>query len=185
MRKHTILIFTTLILFMATSSLAQKEEKILSLTLEDCIVKALRQNLGVAIEVLNPDVAELRVSQAKEIFYPTLTFGYNTRENIQASFSFLESGGDVQTARSGYNAEISQLLPIGGTFSIAFDGYSSETNQRFQSVNPRYGATLRFDLTQPLLRNFGPKITKREIIVARNNLDISETQLERSLQQTI
>lgn len=185
MRKHTILIFTTLILFMTTSSLAQQEEKTLSLTLEDCIVKALRQNLGVAIEVLNPDVAELRVSQAKEIFYPTLTFGYNTRENIQASFSFLESGGDVQTTRSGFNAEISQLLPIGGTFSIAFDGYSSETNQRFQSVNPRYGATLRFDLNQPLLRNFGPKITKREIIVARNNLDISETQLERSLQQTV
>ena len=185
MRKHTILIFTTLILFMATSSPAQQEETTLSLTLEDCIVKALRQNLGLAIEVLNPDVAELRVSQAKEIFYPTLTFGYNTRETIQASYSFLEAGGDVETSRAGFIAEISQLLPIGGSFSIALDGYSTETNQRFQSVNPRYGATLRFDLSQPLLRNFGTKITKREIMVARNNLDISETQLERSLQQTL
>ncbi len=185
MRKHTLLIFTTLILFAATSSLAQQEEKALSLTLEECIVKALRQNLGVAIELMNPEVAELRVSMAKEIFYPTLSFGYNTRENIQASYSFLESGGDVQTTRSGYDVGISQLLPIGGTFSISLDGYSTETNQRFQSVNPRYGATLRFDLNQPLLRNFGPKITRREIVVARNNLDISETQLEQSLQQTI
>jgi outer membrane protein TolC len=185
MRKHAILIFTTLILFATTSSLAQQEEKTLSLTLEECIMKALRQNLGVAVELMNPEVAELRVSLAKEIFYPTLSFGYNTRENIQASYSFLESGGDVQTTRSGYDVGISQLLPIGGTFSISLDGYSTETNQRFQSVNPRYGATLRFDFSQPLLRNFGTKTTKREIIVARNNLDISETQLELSLQQTV
>jgi len=51
MTKRTIGIFVFLTLFLATSSLAQQKEKGLSLSLEDCILKAMENNLGVAIEV--------------------------------------------------------------------------------------------------------------------------------------
>lgn len=185
MRKRSIGIIVTLILFTVSSSLAQQEEKSITLSLEDCIVKAMKNNLGVAIEVLNPDLSDLAIMQAKEMFLPALSFSFNTRDTNQASFSFLESSTQVSAVRNGWSAEISQLIPTGGNFSISLDGYKNETNQSFQTINPRFGRTLAFDFSQPLLRNFGVKTTRREIIIARNNLDISETQLKRSLQQTV
>ncbi len=44
---------------------------------------------------------------------------------------------------------------------------------------------MRFNFTQPLLKNFGFKISRKEIIVAKYNRDISETQLKRTLLDTI
>jgi len=52
MYKRTIGIFLFLILFSVTTSLAQQEKNTLSLSLEDCILKTMKNNLNVAIEVL-------------------------------------------------------------------------------------------------------------------------------------
>lgn len=185
MRKRSIGIIITLILFTVSSSLAQQEEKSITLSLEDCIVKAMKNNLGVAIEVLNPDLSDLAIMQAKEMFLPALSLSYSKRDTSNPSFSFLESTTQVSALRNGWSAEISQLIPTGGNFSISLDGYKNETTQSFQTINPRFGRTLAFSFSQPLLRDFGVKTTRREIIIARNNLDISETQLKRSLQQTV
>jgi len=64
-------------------------------------------------------------------------------------------------------------------------GNKYETTQGFQLLNPRYGSTLRFNLTQPLLRDFGLKVSRRVIIVAQNNLDISVTQFQSVLMDMI
>jgi len=52
-------------------------------------------------------------------------------------------------------------------------------------MNPTYGNTLRFNFTQPLLKGFGFNVSRREIIVARNNLDISVNQFQSVLMDTI
>ena len=185
MKKQRIGIILFLTLFTVSFSLAQQDEKTLSLSLEDCILKAMKNNIGVAIEILNPELSDLGISLAQEKFLPSLNLSYSQRDTTNASFSFLESADVVSTVRGTYAAEISQLIPTGGTFSITLDGYRTDTTQRLQTINPRYGTTLTFAFTQPLLKNFGFKLTRREIIIARNNLDISETQLQRVLQQTV
>ncbi len=183
MSKRTIGIFAFLILFLATSSLAQQKEKALSL--EDCILKAMENNLGVAIEVLNPELADISVARAQERFMPSLSFSFNKRDTNSASYSFLDASDQVSTITDNYSAQISQLIPTGGSFSISLDGYKTNTNRRFTSINPRYGSTLTFNFSQPLLKNFGFKVSRREIIIARNSHDISENQLKRVLQETI
>jgi outer membrane protein TolC len=185
MLKRTIGFFIFLTLFLATSSLAQQKEKGLSLSLEDCILKAMENNLDVAIEVLNPELADISVSRAKEKFMPSLSFNYNKRDTNSASYSFLDASDQIATISDSYSAQISQLIPTGGSFSISLDGYKTTTNRRFTSINPRYGYTLSFDFSQPLLKNFGFKVSRREIIIARNSQDISENQLKRVLQETI
>jgi outer membrane protein TolC len=52
-------------------------------------------------------------------------------------------------------------------------------------INPRYGSTLSFQITQPLLKDFGFKVTKKAILVARNNRSISENTLKSTLLATI
>ncbi|MDH4257328.1 MAG: TolC family protein, partial [Candidatus Aminicenantes bacterium] len=184
MKKRRIGMILFLTLFTVTFSLAQQDEKTLSLSLEDCILKAMKNNIGVAIEILNPELSDIGISIAREKFLPSLNLSYSKRDTTNASFSFLESSDVVSTVRGTYAAEISQLIPTGGTFSVTLDGYRTDTTQRLQTINPRYGTTLTFAFNQPLLRNFGLKLTRREIIIARNNLDISENQLKRVLQQT-
>ncbi len=185
MYKCKIGIFIFLVLFLARASLSQQEEKVLSLSLEECILKAMENNLGVAINVLNPELADISVSRANEIFLPSLSISFNKRDTTNPSFSALESSTKVSTLTDNYSAQLSQLIPTGGSFSISLDGYKTDTNRSFTTINPRYGGTLTFGFTQPLLRNFGFKVTRREIIIARNNLDISENTFKRNLQDTV
>jgi hypothetical protein len=62
MRKHNKIFFLSLILFLLQGLWAQQKEKPLSL--EDCIMKTMRNNLSVAVEVLNPELADISVSRA-------------------------------------------------------------------------------------------------------------------------
>ncbi len=138
MVKRVIGTVTVLILLMATGSLAQQEEKTLSLSLENCILKAMKNNLNVAVEVLNPELSDISVSLAKEKFLPNLSFNYLKRDTNSASYSFLDAADQVSTLYNDYSAEISQLIPTGGSYSLVLDGDINDTNRRFQTINPRY-----------------------------------------------
>jgi outer membrane protein TolC len=173
-----------LITLTALYGLAQ-EEKVLKLTLEDCLLRTMQNNLSLSIQELSPELAAASLSRAKEKYYPTLAFNFNLRDNESASYSWLESAESTQTEYNAVSGSISQAIPFGGSLTVSMDSYKNETTQRFQTINPRYGTTLRFDFTQPLLQNFGYNISQKEIIIARNDLAVSETQLEKTLQDII
>lgn len=183
MLKHKKIICFFSILFLAAGVWAQKKEKALSL--EDCILKAMKNNLNVAVEVLNPELADISVSRATEDFLPSLSFGYGSQNTNSPSFSFIEAEEKISTEYRDYSASIFQRIPTGGEFSISLNSYKNDSNQKFLSINPRYSSTLRFNFTQPLLKNFGFKISRKEIIIAKNNRDISESQLKGILMDTI
>ena len=157
------------------------------MSLEECIVKALKDNLGVAIQVLGPEISAAAVNQAQEKYFPTLSLSARSTKTENAAFSYLDSPGDSTINRTqNYNfLNASQGLPTGGTLSLGFTGYRTTTNSRGITIDPRYGTTLSFNLTQPLLRNFGLKVNRREILVANNNLGVSEENLKNALIDTV
>lgn len=163
----------------------QPQGKTLSLSLDDCVVRALRNNLAIQVAEISPQSADLSVSRAQEKYYPTMSFNYSQRSNNSASYSWLESAEKTVTDSNNYSAQISQLIPLGGRFTASLSGSMTDTNQRATTINPRYSGELRFNFSQPLLRDFGIKMTQRDIIVARNNFDISETQFYKTVQDTI
>ncbi len=81
--------------------------------------------------------------------------------------------------------QLSQIIPTGANLTLGLTGYMTDTNRRFQNINPRYGNTLRFTFNQPLLKDFGLKMSRREIITAQNNRDISENMFTEALDETI
>lgn len=172
-------------LLLPSVSQAGQEEKSLSLSLDESILSALRSNLGVAVQVLNPELAGLSVSMAKEKFMPQLSFNYNKRDTNSASYSFLDASDQISSVSDNYTAQIAQLIPTGGSFSISLDGYKTDTNRSFQTINPRFGSTLTFNFTQPLLKNFGFGVSRQEILIAQNNRDISESNFQKVLQDTV
>jgi outer membrane protein TolC len=164
---------------------AQSDEKSLSLTLENCILKAMKNNLGVAIEVLNPEIRDLSVSIAKEKFLPTFNLNFYTTDQEQKSYSYLDSSDELKTSYNQYGLAYTQLFPTGGTLAITLDSSKYDTNQTGILINPSYRSNLRFDVTQPLLKDFGFKTNKKEIIVAQNYREISERELNLALQEII
>ncbi len=156
-----------------------------TVTLQDCIETALKNNLNLSAEILGPEAAASAADRAREVFLPKLAFTFGTQTSNQASFSWLDATDQVTSDFADYQGTLEQRLPTGATLSAALYSYRNETNRSFQTINPRYGSTLSFDFAQPLLRDFGFKMARREIIIAGNNREVSENDLRQALVDTV
>jgi len=187
--KSSLLKATIYVLLISglTAGLAAQESspQEISLGLEEAILRALRQNLNLVAEVYSTELAGQSISRAKEIYYPQLDFSYGTDRTEQPSTWWIQSAGLYTEKSHTYQAALSQTIPLGGKLSVVLYNYNSNTNQRGQLLNPYYQTTLQFGFEQPLLKNFGPKIAKKEIIIARQNYSISEAQLKSQIIDTI
>ena len=181
-------IFPLLVIALALAGPAfgQQAQGTMSVSLEDCIVRALKDNLGVAIQVLGPEISAESVNAAQAKYIPTLSMSLSTRKSENASYSYLDATESLVDKTQNFTfLNASQALPTGGSFTLDFNGYRTSTNRRGTTIDPRYSTTLLFRLTQPLLRNFGFKMARREILVAANNLGISEESLKKTLMDTV
>lgn len=183
MKKKKFVNILLLALAFGTTLWGQQAEK--QLSLDDCIVGALKNNLSLAVEVFNPQLADISITQAKEKFVPSLVLGYDKQETNQPSYSFIDAADQVQEQYWDYYGRLTQEIPTGGNFQLSLASYETETTANFQTINPRFGSQIRFNFTQPLLKNFGFRVSQREIIIAKNNTAISEIQLKQTLLDTI
>lgn len=156
-----------------------------AMTLSDCVVQAVKRNLGVAVQVYSAELADLAVSRSREKFLPALSFEFGKQDQNSASYSWIDASDKVKTEYESYDSSLSQAIPFGGSFSISLAGYRNNTNSRFQTINPRYGSTLNFSFSQPLLKDFGWNISRKDILVARNSRDISENDFKKTLLDTV
>jgi len=161
------------------------QEKEIPLSLPECLEIALRNNLNVAVEVLNPELSSLSVSRASEKFLPQLGFTFGNQQTDTPAISWLEGTDSVTATYTEYRAQFLQEIPTGGNFNINLYSYKSDTNEKFQYINPLYSSRLTFNFTQPLLKNFGFKNSRKEIIVAKNNVEISDARFQSVLMETV
>jgi outer membrane protein TolC len=144
-----------------------------SMTLDEVISQALKNNLDLQIELANPEIARALWRKSASMFIPTLAVEFNRGSTTTPSSSIF-TGADIEKADSGALAfTLSQNLLFGGSVSVDLQNARNSTNSRYSQINPRYNSQLTFSLNQPLLKNFGLTATKRGIIIARNNRDMS------------
>ncbi len=186
MCRRIACLFVIAILFSFGLAWAQeKEDNVLALTLEETILRTLKNNYGVAIQVLGPEIESLAIKKAKEQYLPTLALGYDKRDTKSASFSWLDAAEQVSTEFYSYDGQVTQLLPTGGQLGASISNYRNFTTSKFQTVNPRFSSTLRLDFRQPLLKGFGPKMTNYNIHISQNNFEISQNDLEATVADII
>lgn len=157
----------------------------LRLSLDDCIRQALRDNLSLAAEVLTPRIDAEAVGMANEIFLPQISLSLGQTNQNSASFSWINAADKITTDSGDYGLRLAQLLPTGGVLEANLYSYKTDSTESFLTINPRYGSTLSFDFRQPLLRGFGTTATRRAILVAQNDLDISRSEFRRILMDTV
>ncbi|MBN2207654.1 MAG: TolC family protein, partial [Candidatus Aminicenantes bacterium] len=155
------------------------------LSLDGCIRHALQNNINLAAEVLTPRIDEETVGLANEVFLPRLSLSLAQSSRNSASYSWINASGTITTASGQYAVNLSQLLPTGGRLEANLTSYKTDSTESFLTINPRYGSTLTFDFTQPLLRGFGPTATRSLIIVAQLNRNISRSAFRGIVMDTV
>ncbi|MCX6559122.1 MAG: TolC family protein [Candidatus Aminicenantes bacterium] len=182
-RKTTIAAVLAVLIFASTA--ASQERPAMNLTLEEAIAKALKNNLNVAVEMFTPELAGHSLDRAREAFLPSLKMTYGNNRNENPSYWWLSGSGTNIDRMANYAVSVVEAIPTGGSFSLSLQNYRSETNQAFQLINPRYGSTLQMDFTQPLLKNFGPKVARRQITQAQAGVEIADSQLRNTMIETV
>lgn len=174
------------IIALAAAGRAQDNARVLSLSLEDAIARTLKNNLGLAIQIINPELSSAGVTKADEKWLPTVSVSYQKQNTDSPSVSSLDASGNFVQKLDSFNfLQATQSVPFGGTFSLSMTGSKTFQNRTGVTINPSFNTQLRFNFSQPLLRNFGYDVSRYNILVARNNLSVSEYQLKQTLADTI
>jgi len=175
-----------LLIVLAAAGWTQNSPRVMSISLEDAIARTLKNNLGLAIQVLGPQQAEYSVALAKEKFLPTVALSYQKQNNNSPSVTYIDASGNlIQKTDSFTFIQASESVPFGGTFNLSMTGSKTDQNRTGVTINPSFNTTVRLSFTQPLLRNFGYNISRYNIIVAQKNLNVSDYQLKQTLLDTI
>lgn len=158
------------------------DPRAMRLSLNGALNTALAQNLGVQVQTY-----EYKIS-GENLVATYGVFDWFTDASLEHSYSDLPTNNPFLVSSSRdtiVRAGVSQTLPTGGDYRVAWNSSRTTSSGGGESLNPRYGNGLSFDFNQPLLRNFGIDITRRSITIARNNLGITEGAFRTAVMDTV
>lgn len=172
-------------LFFIPVSLVQASET-LPLTLQETIERVLKNNISISVQSYNSRINEQFIFYKKADFDPTIDFEFTLSEETRRSNrdSNLE-GQESRNKDYDWDLSISQKFVTGADYKFSMDSDKSETNSTFAYFNPVYSADLKLTVTQPLLKDFGIDINKREIYIAKNDQKISDHQFTEKVIDTL
>ncbi len=154
------------------------------LTLNDCLIKALKNNFDILVEAFTPEISEFTIREYREKFLPRLNFGY-LNQNVYSLGTWGIEGATINSKSDQYSMSLVQDIITGGSLTLSLLNSMTDTTRNYPLVDPSYYSTLRLDFTQPLLKNFGPKISRRDIKKAKNQRDISVYGLKSTVIQKV
>ncbi len=163
----------------------EKPRETVQLTLNDCILKALENNLDIAVQAYDPEISELSLNQTREVYWPRLSFGYDNY-NYNRLSNWAVEGSSYVTKNLSYNVSLAQQIFTGGELQLSLSSGSSDTTRALTIVNPSYTGQFELSFTQPILKGFG-SMNKNNLDIkkARNQLDISVIGLKSNLMQKV
>lgn len=147
-----------------------------SLSLEDCIQEALKNNIDIQIERYNPEIFRFTLDASYGYYDPVFTSEVS-RQNITR-----EAGGisDIgipfslnSTRTESVNSGLRGLTPSGMTISLLGNFHNIKSVDSGFHTNFNDGVTL-LSVRQPLLKNFWTDQGRTTIKVNRQNVKISE-----------
>ncbi len=161
-----------------------KEQQTLELTLEQCIRRTLDNNLDIQVQAFEPEISGAALVLEKEKYWPRLSFNYNNYRYNQLSNWAVEGSNYIQKVNQ-MEMEIQQDIFTGGRFSFGLLNSVTDTTRSLSIINPSYRGQMRLGFTQPLLRNFGPKMMNKDIRQAENQWDITVSGLKSTIMQKV
>jgi outer membrane protein TolC len=132
---------------------------VIELSLRDAVDLAIQRNLAVDLVRYDPYVARARLGAAWGAYDPELFGEGGITDGEERNASALSTIGGIEAfdlskqrvwnGQSGFRGQIPWL---GGTYRAFYGNGETETNSRFNVLNPQYDATFQVTATVPLLR---------------------------------
>lgn len=156
------------------------------LTMDEAVELALEQNLSLRVERINPRIQDEVVDQARAVWLPVVFGGASYNNADSPPDSFLSGSSDtLKTDFFSANTGVQQALPWGASYQVSFDGSRSTSNNIFNTFNPRVRSNLNLTYSQPLLRNREIDGNRQQLLISRNNRQISDFDLRSTVVTTI
>ena len=157
------------------------EQGVLPLSVQDVVRLMLQSNLDVTVNRFAPLASGYFIETLYRPFEPTLNLGATIGKSTQPVASQLTAGAGATAFRQlfhRYSVGYGQTFRTGTRVDIDMFMNRSSNNNSFNTFNPAYSGTLQYQVSQPLLRNYGRNINETPIRIARNNRGVSEIEFE-------
>jgi outer membrane protein len=152
--------------------------KIVKWTLRDAIMAALEKNVDIELDRGNVRLMQYDIIAAQGFYDPETTSSILYNKSTRATAfrnAGINQGNTVTSDSLTYNFGMRKNLERWGSVLDA-----SFENQRLVSntstLTTQYTPALSFGITQPLFRNFEIDTARRNILIARRQLDLTDAQ---------
>lgn len=151
----------------------------LALTLEQCRVLAMANNLELKVQLISPSIAAQRVSEEEArfeaAFFSKLAY-IKTDTPTATTFDLVGS----QLEASSMDFGVQMPLRTGGTVTFDLVDRRTKTNVVYPTFNPSYDSDASLSISQPLLRGAGTRANTHAIRIAGYERQITDarTKLE-------
>ncbi len=160
----------------------------LSLTLEDVIEMALKNNNDIETSRTEVKIAEFNLKSTRAIYDPRITSEsyYESATTPVASVISGASNGSLTQTRLFGSAGLSGFSPYSGaSYSSSFNSTYLSSNNTNATLNPQFPMSLTFIYTQPLFRGRLFDLNRRNIEIARKNLGLTDSQFRQKAIEVI
>jgi len=155
------------------------------LTLKDAVEGTLKNNVAIAVQEFNSKIREQDILDRKSEFDPTLGAELSAQERTNQVASAFAAPDKSRNLTHTWDLFLKQKLVTGADYELNFTNDKNKTNSSFAGLNPQYSSDLTLSLTQPLLKNFGIDNNKRNIYIAKNDLQISDYEFQSKVIDTV
>jgi outer membrane protein len=162
----------------ASSGTQAGEVPTLRLTVDEAVGHALKNNIELSVERMNPEVQELALELLKASYRPTLTSLASMNSNNPLPTSLLNGGTKVKNETLNLNAGLTQSLPWhGSSYTFTWNNPRTNTTSSHATLNPQYAPSMTATFKTPLWRNGEIDSTRQALWTARVTRAISDLTL--------
>ena len=176
--KNELKILTPKVGLYSPIASVKKHPSSLVLSLKDAIIRTLSNNISIQVESFNNKVKKESVAESLSEFDATLGLELSTGRKTQQLASAFSSPNRMENDNDNWDLSLSQKLITGANYQFDFTNNRNKTNSETAGLNPSYRSEFQLSLTQPLLKNFGIDLNKRNVHIANNKVDISENEFK-------
>jgi outer membrane protein TolC len=155
------------------------------LRVQECIERALQNNLDIALRRLTPELAAAQVTVEESVFDSAFKFTTFSDKRSDPSVSTLGGAPVIADEQRFIESSFTDPLRTGGSYKLVLRNLRAQTNSFFANVDPSYNSEWQIAFVQPLLKNFGPRAATTRLVVARNNHQISQSDFRQAVLDTL
>ena len=122
------------------------------LSLKDAIIRALSNNVSIAVESFNSKVKKETIIESLSEFDATLGLELSTGRKTQQLASAFSSPNRMENDNDNWDLSLSQKLVTGANYQFDFTNNRNKTNSKTAGLNPSYSFRVSIEPNTTLIK---------------------------------